>query len=131
MGLVNSLPDFHDRQALELFAAHTRLQAGVPVSILVNIASHIVCALILHPNARDVSHNHTSPLSPGSFLIAMSWSIIYVLMVALCLLLVVSAKEETKVRLFQLFKIELLKNPLNRKHSFMALESASYLSTGF
>jgi len=88
--------DLRDPQAVQLYVAHTRLQVGTPVAILVNIATHLVCIMLIHPSARDISHTHTTPMTPGSSLIAISWTIAYSLMVALCLLLIASHKDETK-----------------------------------
>lgn len=94
-----------------------RLQVLTPLSLLINIATLMVCTFVLDPNlgTSTLAHGgviiHTSPgqiselypsaISPKPYLIAVFIVAIYVGQVGYCVLLVLSRKPETKRAIIQ------------------------------
>jgi hypothetical protein len=82
------------RRALHLI----RIQVLTPVSVLVNIATCIICALVINPSMKDISNMFPSTMTPKSTMIGLYWMVVFGMMVFYSLLIVIATKDETKVR---------------------------------
>jgi len=73
-----------------------RLQVLTPLSLLINIATALVCSLVLRPSLGDVTRSHPASISPWAPAIAAYILAIYLGQVGYCILLVFARKPETK-----------------------------------
>ncbi|KAI0267415.1 hypothetical protein BC834DRAFT_871219 [Gloeopeniophorella convolvens] len=87
--------DFSD-PAVRDYMSLIRLQVLTPLSLLINIATLLVCSLILHPSLRGVTHLHPASISPSVPAIAAYILVIYLGQIGYCVLLVIARKVETK-----------------------------------
>lgn len=85
--------------AVRDYLALIRLQVLTPLSLLINIATVIVCAFVLHPSLRDISREYPSTIAPSNSMIAVFITLIYIAQVGYCVLLVLARKPETKASL--------------------------------
>jgi hypothetical protein len=74
------------------------LQVLTPLSLLINIASVVICATVIKPNLREVSREYVpTSITPKTAMIATYLFIIYGAQIGYCVLLVAVRKPETKV----------------------------------
>jgi hypothetical protein len=73
-----------------------RLQVLTPLSLLINIATTLVCSLVLRPSLGDVTRSHPASISPWAPAIATYIFAIYLGQIGYCILLVIARKPETK-----------------------------------
>ncbi|KAI0246108.1 hypothetical protein BJV78DRAFT_1257681 [Lactifluus subvellereus] len=85
-----SNPEIRDYMSL------VRLQVLTPLSLLINIATVLVCTLVLRPSLGDVTRSHPASISPSVLTIAAYVFAIYLGQIGYCTLLVVARKPETK-----------------------------------
>jgi len=86
--------------AVREYVALTRLQVLTPLSLLINIASVIICATVVKPNLREVSREYVpTSITPKTAMIATFVLIIYGAQIGYCILLVLVRKPETKATL--------------------------------
>ncbi|EED82795.1 predicted protein [Postia placenta Mad-698-R] len=97
--MMESLPIDTSHPAVRDYLALIRLQVLTPLSLLINIATVIVCAFVLHPSLRDISREYPSTIAPSNSMIAVFITLIYIAQVGYCVLLVLARKPETKASL--------------------------------
>ncbi|KAI0336773.1 hypothetical protein GY45DRAFT_1315420 [Cubamyces sp. BRFM 1775] len=93
---MDELPIDTTHPAVREYLALIRLQVLTPLSLLVNIATLMVCTLVLEPNLGDIAKLYPSSISPKPSMIAVFIVAIYIGQVGYCILLVFSRKPETK-----------------------------------
>jgi hypothetical protein len=94
---MDSLPLDTSHPAVQDYLALVRLQVLTPLSLLLNIATVLVCATITSPSISHIAHIHPTAISPKFTLISVYVLAIYVGQIGYCLLLVLASKPETKV----------------------------------
>ncbi|KAG8715204.1 hypothetical protein FRC08_010867 [Ceratobasidium sp. 394] len=80
------------RLALKLL----RLQVLTPLSVLINVAANLVCALVLSPSMADISDQFPTGITPKTGMVGFYMTAIYVLLIGFCVLLITAGKPETK-----------------------------------
>ncbi|TFK53068.1 hypothetical protein OE88DRAFT_1677813 [Heliocybe sulcata] len=73
-----------------------RLQVLTPLSLVINMATVLVCTVIAAPGIGDIASLHPTPITPAKMPIAVYAVLIYVAQIGYCLLLVLARKPETK-----------------------------------
>ncbi|KAF9078431.1 hypothetical protein BDP27DRAFT_1309575 [Rhodocollybia butyracea] len=73
-----------------------RLQVLTPLSLLINIATVIVCAVVVSPSISEVSKQFPTSISPKPIIIAIYVAALYAGQLGYCILIVVARKQETK-----------------------------------
>ncbi|KAI0089407.1 hypothetical protein BDY19DRAFT_102072 [Irpex rosettiformis] len=73
-----------------------RLQVLTPLSLLINIATVMVCSLVVTPNLGAISKLYPSAISPEPRMIAAYIVLLYLCQIGYCILLVLARKPETK-----------------------------------
>ncbi|EIW55527.1 uncharacterized protein TRAVEDRAFT_38771 [Trametes versicolor FP-101664 SS1] len=99
--MMEDLPIDTNHPAVREYLALIRLQVLTPLSLLINIATLMVCTFVLDPNLGQISELYPSVISPKPYLIAVFIVAIYVGQVGYCVLLVLSRKPETKRAIIQ------------------------------
>lgn len=84
--------DPQTRLALKLL----RLQVLTPLSVLINVAANLVCALVLSPSMADILGQFPTGLTPSVGMVGFYMTAIYVLLIGFCVLLITAGKPETK-----------------------------------
>lgn len=82
--------------AVQDFLALVRLQVLTPLSLLLNIATVVVCATITTPTIPHIAYIHPTAISPEFNFIAVYVLAVYVGQIGYCVLLVLASKPETK-----------------------------------
>jgi len=93
---MDSLPIDMSHPAVRDYLALVRLQVLMPLSLLINIATVLVCAVIANPSIGGILKRYPSSISPNPAVIAVYVLAIYVGQFGFCLLLVLARKPETK-----------------------------------
>lgn len=94
------LPIDMSHPAVREYVALTRLQVLTPLSLLINIASVVICATVTKPNLREVSREHApTSITPNTAMIGTFMFVLYVAQIGYCVLLVLVRKPETKATL--------------------------------
>ncbi|KAJ3557045.1 hypothetical protein NM688_g1685 [Phlebia brevispora] len=96
---MDELPIDTSNPAVRDYLALTRLQVLTPLSLLINMATLIICMSIVHPGLGDIAKLYPTSISPLPSMIAVYLIAIYVFQIGYCVLLVLVRKEETKVRM--------------------------------
>ncbi|KAI0371260.1 hypothetical protein BV20DRAFT_965436, partial [Pilatotrama ljubarskyi] len=94
--MMEDLPIDTSHPAVREYLALIRLQVLTPLSLLVNIATLMVCTFVLDPNLDRISKLYPSAISPKPSMIDVFIVAIYIGQVGYCVLLVLSRKPETK-----------------------------------
>lgn len=84
--------DPETRLALKLL----RLQVLTPLSVLINVAANLVCALVLSPSMADIMDLFPSGLTPKTGMVGFYMTAVYVLLIGFCVLLITARNHETK-----------------------------------
>jgi len=93
---MENLPLDTSHPAVRDYIALVRLQVLTPLSLLINIAVVVVCALVPNPSIRGVAKFNPTSISPKPAVIAAYVMVIYAAQVGYCVLLVLASKAETK-----------------------------------
>ncbi|KAJ3484650.1 hypothetical protein NLI96_g5492 [Meripilus lineatus] len=93
---MESLPVDTSHPAVREYLALVRLQVLTPLSLLINMATVMVCSLVINPSLGEVARLYPSAISPAPSMIAIYMIVIYLLQIGYCLLLVMVRKPETK-----------------------------------
>ncbi|KAI0360467.1 hypothetical protein OH77DRAFT_1418393 [Trametes cingulata] len=94
--MMEDLPIDTSHPAVREYLALIRLQVLTPLSLLVNIATLMVCTFVLDPNLDRITKLYPSAISPKPSMIDVFIVAIYIGQVGYCVLLVLSRKPETK-----------------------------------
>ncbi|KAA1471944.1 hypothetical protein DENSPDRAFT_859225 [Dentipellis sp. KUC8613] len=93
---MDTLPfDMNDPAVRDYFTL-IRLQVLTPLSLVINMATVIICSLVVSPTIGDVARLFPTGLTPHRHLIAGYVLLIYLGQIGYCLLLVFVRKPETK-----------------------------------
>lgn len=76
----------------------TRVQVITPLSILLNLASLVVCSILIKPGLGDVNKNHITQFTPNENFILFYWALLFLLQIGFAVLIVAGQKDITKVR---------------------------------
>ncbi|THV05795.1 hypothetical protein K435DRAFT_744734 [Dendrothele bispora CBS 962.96] len=93
---MEGLPLDTHHPAVRDYLALIRLQVLTPLSLLINIATVIVCSVLVTPSVSGISTRHPTSISPRPIVIAVYVAAIYVGQIGYCVLLVLARKPETK-----------------------------------
>lgn len=96
--MESSVPFDTSSPAVRDYLALVRLQVLTPLSLLVNIATFVVCTAVISPSLDEVSKLFPVNISPKPWMIAMYGIAIWVGQIGYCMMLVMARKPETKVR---------------------------------
>ena len=94
---MDSLPIDTSHPAVRDYLSLVRLQVLTPLSLLINIATVVVCTFVVNPSIANVSHLHPTSITPNSRVIGLYLAVVFLGQIGYCLLLVVASKTETKV----------------------------------
>ncbi|KIP07381.1 hypothetical protein PHLGIDRAFT_105717 [Phlebiopsis gigantea 11061_1 CR5-6] len=94
--MESDLPIDTSHPAVRDYLALIRLQVLTPLSLLINIATVMVCTLVINPNLGEISKLYPAAIAPSPNMIAVYLVAIYVGQVGYCVLLVLARKPETK-----------------------------------
>ncbi|KDQ56859.1 hypothetical protein JAAARDRAFT_36328 [Jaapia argillacea MUCL 33604] len=93
---MEDLPIDTRNPAVRDYLALIRLQVLTPLSLLINIATVLICTVMVDPGIGQVSKLYPNPLTPSNAVIAMYATLVYIGQIGYCLLLVFARKKETK-----------------------------------
>ncbi|KAJ7291067.1 hypothetical protein C8J57DRAFT_1112860 [Mycena rebaudengoi] len=93
---MDSLPIDMSHPAVRDYLALVRLQVLTPLSLLINIATVLVCAVVVNPSISMISKLYPTSISPKPAVISAYVGAIYLGQIGYCLLLVLARKPETK-----------------------------------
>lgn len=96
MNSNTEVPIDFSNPAVRDYMSLIRLQVLTPLSLLINIATTLVCSLVLRPSLGDVTRSHPASISPWAPAIATYIFAIYLGQIGYCILLVIARKPETK-----------------------------------
>ncbi|KAG2132099.1 hypothetical protein DEU56DRAFT_813089 [Suillus clintonianus] len=96
---MDSLPLDVSHPAVRDYLSLVRLQVLTPLSLLINIATLLVCSVIVKPSAGSIIKSHPTSISPSPNLIAAYIVAIFLGQIGYCILLVIARKPETKTTL--------------------------------
>ncbi|KAF9224660.1 hypothetical protein BS17DRAFT_780256 [Gyrodon lividus] len=105
---MDTLPVDMSNPAVREYLSLVRLQVLTPLSLLINIATVLVCTVILKPSIVGVIKLHPTSISPHPAWVAIYVIVIYVFQVGYCLLLVFARKVETKKALVKAVGLSLV-----------------------
>lgn len=94
---MEALPLNTSHPVVRDYLALVRLQVLTPLSLLINIAFVVVCAVVAEPGIGAISGTHPTSITPRNGVIAAYVGAIYIAQIGYCLLLVMGRKTETKV----------------------------------
>lgn len=98
--MTNDLPIDMSHPSVREYVALTRLQVLTPLSLLINIASIVICTTVAKPNLTEVSREYVpTSITPQTAMIATFVLVLYVAQIGYCVLLVLVRKRETKATL--------------------------------
>ncbi|KAL1748253.1 hypothetical protein HDZ31DRAFT_30130 [Schizophyllum fasciatum] len=123
---MDDLPIDFSHPAVRDYLALVRLQVLTPLSLLINIATVIICAFVVHPSLSTISREYPTAISPRPAVIAVYLAALYVGQIGYCILLVVARKPETKATL-----IKGVGFPLVLANWIMAFWAISWVFRGF
>ncbi|KAF5392701.1 hypothetical protein D9757_000972 [Collybiopsis confluens] len=93
---MDSLPIDTSHPAVRQYLALIRLQVLTPLSLLINIATVVVCSALVSPSISEVSRRFPTSISPRPIVIAIYVAAIYAGQLGYCVLIVLARKAETK-----------------------------------
>ncbi|EKM75927.1 hypothetical protein AGABI1DRAFT_131825 [Agaricus bisporus var. burnettii JB137-S8] len=98
---MDALPLDTNHPAVREYLALTRLQVLTPLSLVINLATFLVCAIVVRPSLSGVSHLWPTAISPNTPIIGIYILALYLMQVGYCILLVLANKPETKKALIK------------------------------
>ncbi|KAK7031367.1 hypothetical protein R3P38DRAFT_2923123 [Favolaschia claudopus] len=93
---MDALPIDMNHPAVRDYLALVRLQVLTPLSLLINIATVLVCATVSSPSLRTITKVFATSLSPSIAVISVFIAVMYLMQIGYCGLLVLARKPETK-----------------------------------
>lgn len=95
--MESNVPFDTSSPAVRDYLALVRLQVLTPLSLLVNIATLVICTTVIDPSLQDIAKDYRTVLTPSNWMVQMYIIAIWVGQIGYCLLLVLVRKPETKV----------------------------------
>ncbi|KAG6835724.1 hypothetical protein H0H93_015303, partial [Arthromyces matolae] len=105
---MDSLPIDLSHPAVQDYLALVRLQVLTPLSLLINVAALLVCAILANPTITQVARDHPTAISPNPPAIGIYALVLFVGQLGYCLLLVLASKPETKQTLIKAVGVSLV-----------------------
>ncbi|KAL1721513.1 hypothetical protein EV715DRAFT_248948 [Schizophyllum commune] len=99
--MSDDLPIDFSHPAVRDYLALVRLQVLTPLSLLINVATVIICAFVVTPSLSTISREYPTAISPRPAVIAVYFAALYVGQIGYCVLLVLARKPETKATLIK------------------------------
>ncbi|KAJ3840941.1 hypothetical protein F5878DRAFT_723361 [Lentinula raphanica] len=93
---MDGLPIDTSHPAVRDYLSLIRLQVLTPLSLLINIATVVVCAAVVTPSIGEISNQYPTSISPKPIIIAIYVAAIYAGQLGYCVLIVLARKAETK-----------------------------------
>ncbi|KAJ7257917.1 hypothetical protein B0H12DRAFT_1110609 [Mycena haematopus] len=93
---MDSLPIDMSHPAVRDYLALVRLQVLTPLSLLINIATVLVCAVVVNPSIRTITKIFPTSITPSFPVISIYIAAMYLGQIGFCILLVFARKAETK-----------------------------------
>ncbi|KAJ7636049.1 hypothetical protein DFH06DRAFT_1219826 [Mycena polygramma] len=93
---MDSLPLDMRHPAVREYIALVRLQVLTPLSLLINVATVMVCAVVASPSIGQISKFYPTSITPRTSVISIYVAAMYLGQIGYCLLLVLARKPETK-----------------------------------
>ncbi|KAJ3981459.1 hypothetical protein F5890DRAFT_1568007 [Lentinula detonsa] len=93
---MDALPIDTSHPAVRDYLSLIRLQVLTPLSLLINIATVVVCAVVVTPSIGEISKQFPTSISPKPIIIAIYVAAIYAGQLGYCVLIVLARKAETK-----------------------------------
>jgi len=93
---MNTVPIDTSNPAVREYLSLIRLQVLTPLSLLINVATVLVCAAVVKPTIRGVADAYPTSISPRFLLIEIYIAAIWVGQIGYCFLLLLARKPETK-----------------------------------
>jgi len=95
---MDTLPIDTSHPAVRDYLALVRLQVLTPLSLLLNMATVVVCSSVVTPGIARVAKLHPTSITPSSAAIGAYVGAIFICQIGYCFMLVMARKPETKVR---------------------------------
>jgi len=105
---MESLPIDMSNPAVQEFLSLVRLQVLTPLSLLINIATVLVCSVIVKPSIVGIISLYPASISPHPAWLSVYVVLIYLFQVGYCLLLVFSRNPDTKKTLVKAVGLSLV-----------------------
>ncbi|KIJ59759.1 hypothetical protein HYDPIDRAFT_118103 [Hydnomerulius pinastri MD-312] len=105
---TDCLPVDMSSPAVQEYLSLVRLQVLTPLSLLINIATVLVCTVLVKPSIGDITKMYPTSISPHPALVAIYVVVIYVGQIGYCVLLVFARKIETKKTLVKAVGLSLV-----------------------
>ncbi|KAF9260668.1 hypothetical protein L218DRAFT_906680 [Marasmius fiardii PR-910] len=93
---MEGLPIDMNHPTVREYLALVRLQVLTPLSLLINIASVIVCAVAVNPSLGSVVRRFPTSITPKPIIVSVYVAVLFLGQLGYCLLLVLASKPETK-----------------------------------
>ncbi|KAH9834941.1 uncharacterized protein C8Q71DRAFT_710490 [Rhodofomes roseus] len=93
---MENLPIDTSHPAVRDYLALIRLQVLTPLSLLINIATVIVCSVVLTPGLGEISRLYPATIAPNPNVLSIYVTFVYIGQLGYCILLVLARRPETK-----------------------------------
>ncbi|ESK85664.1 hypothetical protein Moror_9933 [Moniliophthora roreri MCA 2997] len=93
---MEGLPIDMSHPSVREYLSLIRLQVLTPLSLLINIASIIICATVVTPSIGTISRRFPTSISPKPIIISIYVAALFIGQIGYCILLVLVKKTETK-----------------------------------
>ncbi|KAG7095775.1 hypothetical protein E1B28_006480 [Marasmius oreades] len=93
---MEGLPIDMSHPRVREYLSLVRLQVLTPLSLLINVASVIVCAVAVNPSLGAVARRFPTSITPKTILVSIYVAVLFLGQLGYCLLLVLARKPETK-----------------------------------
>ncbi|PFH50853.1 hypothetical protein AMATHDRAFT_60346 [Amanita thiersii Skay4041] len=93
---MENLPLDTSHPAVRDYLTLVRLQVLTPLSLLINIATVMVCALITSPTIGGLIRQKPTAISPNPAILAVYVAVLFLGQIGYCVILVLASKQETK-----------------------------------
>ncbi|KAI1798024.1 hypothetical protein LXA43DRAFT_968480 [Ganoderma leucocontextum] len=93
---MENIPIDTSHPAVREYLALIRLQVLTPLSLLINIATLMICTFLLDPNLGRIAELYPTSITPQPHMIGVYIVALYILQIGYCTLLVFSRTQETK-----------------------------------
>ncbi|PBK84625.1 hypothetical protein ARMGADRAFT_1055522 [Armillaria gallica] len=98
---MEALPIDMSHPAVRDYLSLVRLQVLTPLSLLINIATVIVCSVVVDPSIGRISKLYPTVISPRPSAIAVYVVALFAAQIGYCILLVLAGKPQTKKTLIK------------------------------
>ncbi|TFK75661.1 hypothetical protein BDN72DRAFT_757465 [Pluteus cervinus] len=93
---MDPLPIDTNHPSVRDFLSLVRLQVLTPLSLVINMATVLICATVVNPTISQVMKIHPTSITPNPYILGLYVLALYVGQIGYCTLLVAVTKVETK-----------------------------------